>query len=417
MLDPYAEVQSTILRNGLTVHAIHRPRHPWEAVGFIVHSGAECDPIGLEGLSHFVEHLVSKNTNMSKEKMHALFEDCGGTINLGATAYSYTCYNFFVPTNKTILAKAFSLFGHMLLSATLKKSIERERQIIIGEFHRHYPIRPKYNLDMRERKMLYSGYWLERSVRPLGNPESVAQITQKNLQSYYDEHYTPANISIIGVGGMRLSELTKLLSESPFATDKNGFRTPLPTPIINITPPLETRYVFESSKYMSTPIEVGAYRSVAKIPGSTNRYAISIMQRMLNEVLNEKVREQNGWAYAINASRCDFRYFHEFSIDCKGLMLKAIDKIDDVIKTCIASMADRKYLFKQTKRQALAHIFMADLADKDICDEALRDLGKYQKIISLKEISDNVECLTMINIKDVIRWLQPKQRWTLIVRP
>lgn len=417
MWDPYAEFQSATLPNGLTVHAAHWPGRPWEAMGFLVHSGAEYDPIGLEGLSHFIEHVVSENTNVSKKEMETFFKHCGGKVCLGTTGYPSTHYRFFVPTDSAILAKAFSMFGHMLLSAKLEKFIERERRVIIGEFHRHYPVKFKLDLDVREYKALYAGYWLERFVRPLGHPESVTRITQSELQSHYDTHYTPANMSIVGVGGMQLTELVELLSESPFATSKKGVRTPLPTPATDVAPPSETRHVFELSKHITDPIEVGAYRSVAKIPGNINGRVVRIVNEMFNEVFFEEVREQRAWAYAINSSRHNFRHFYEFSINCDTLALKAINEVEGVIEACMASMADREDLFEQIKRRALASQFMTDLTGRGICDGALDDLAKDQRIISLKEIGEDLEHATMSDVKGVLQWLRPDRRWTLITKP
>lgn len=417
MWDPFAEFQSATLPNGLTVHAAHWPGRPWEDMGFLIHSGAEYDPVGLEGLSHFIEHVVSENTNVSMKEMEAFFEDCGGMVNLGTTGYPDTHYRFFVPTDKAVLARAFSMFGHMLLSAKLEKFVERERQVIIGEFHHHYPVKFTLDLDVREHKALYAGYWLERFVLPLGNPESVGRITQSELQSHYDTHYTPANMSIVGVGGMQLSELVELLSESPFAISKKGVRTPLPTPATDFALPSETRHIFEVSKHVTVPIEVGAYRSVAKIPGNINRQVIRIMEEMFNVVLFEEVRERRGWAYDINSSRHNFRHFYEFLINCGALALKAIDDIEEVIEVCIASMADREDLFEQAKRRALARNFMIDPTGEGICNGALDDLAEDQRIISLAEIGDDLEGVTMTDVRNALQWLRPERRWTLITRP
>ncbi len=417
MWDPYAEFQSVTLPNGLAVHAAHWPERPWEAMGFLIHSGAEYDPVGLEGLSHFVEHLVSENTNVSKKDINAFFEDCGGVVNLGTTGYPCTNYRFFVPTDKTVLTRAFSMFGHMLLSAKLEKFIERDRQVIVGEFHRHYPIKFQLDLDVRERKILYAGYWLERFALPLGTPESVGRIMQSDLQSHYDTHYTPANISVVGVGGMTLSELVELLSESPFATNKKGVRTPVPNPVIDVAPPSETRYVFDVSKHITMPIEVGAYRSVAKIPGNVNARAIRIICEMFDEVLNEEVRERRAWAYSINSSRYNFRHFHEFSINCGALALKALDEIEEVVEVCIASMGDREDLFEQVKRRALVSNFLIDTTGKGICDGALDHLAGDQRIISLAEYGNDIGRVTMSDVRTLLQWLRSERRWTLIMQP
>jgi zinc protease len=417
MWDPYAEFQSATLPNGLTVHAAHWPGRPWETMGFLIHSGAEQDPLGLEGLAHFVEHVVSENTTVSLKDMRATFKDCGGSVSLGMTGHPYTRYRFMVPTDKATLKRALSIFGHMLLSAELTQSIQRERQVIISEFHRKFPFKFQFDLATREIKALYAGYWLERFVQPLGNPESVNRITQSHLQSYYDTHYTPANMSIVAVGGMQMSEIMELLSESPFAVRKEGVRTPLAVPVIEVAKPVETRYVFNLSKHMTAPPKVGAYNSVATIPGTINESVIRILGEMLNDELNEEVRERRAWAYAIGSSRYNHRHFHRFSIHSRGLALKALDEIEAVIDACIVSMAERNDLFEQVKRRTLARNFMFDATGQGICNNSLDDLANSQRIISLQEIAGDLERVTIDDIRATLGWLRPEQRWTLISRP
>jgi len=417
MWDPYAEFQSTTLPNGLSVYAAYWEGRPWETIGFLIHSGAEQDPIGLEGLAHFVEHTVSRNTIVSQNELRAFFENCGGAISLGTTGYPYTRYGLFVPADTAILAKAFSIFGHMLFSARIEESIEYEREVIIGEFHEHYRTTLNLDLTIREHKALFTGYWLERFVRPLGNPKSVGQITKEQLQSYYDTHYTPANMSIVCVGGMTLTELVKLLSESPFVVSKKGVRTPLPTPTIDVLPPLETRHVVNMSEHITGPVEVGTYYSAAKIPGNINGRVVRILEKMLNEVFEEEVRERLALTYNIQSSRHNFRYFYGFSINCSAFKLTAIDNIEEIVNFCIASLKDREDLFKRVKRHALTQNFMIDPTGRSICEGALDDLIEGQRIISLEEIGNDLERVTMDDVVGLLRWLRPEQRWTLIMRP
>lgn len=334
MWDPYGEFQSATLSNGLTIHAVHWPERPWEAVGFLIYSGAEQDPVGLEGLAHFIEHLVSKNASISQKEIEAFFEESGGSINTGSTSYGCTHYEFFVPTDRAVVSKAFSLFGQMLLASKMERFIERERQVIIGEFHRSYPLKWKVDLEMRERRALYKGRWLERFITPIGTPESVGRITQADIQTHYDAHYTPANISLVCVGGMKLDEIVQLLSESSLSVNKQGARTPLPAYVEDIDPPLETHYIFEVSKHISTadPVAVGSYRSVAVIPGNVNT-ALRILKNMLNEVLDDEVRQSRAWAYDIRNVFCNFHHFHEFAINCGALKLESLDTIDEVVET------------------------------------------------------------------------------------
>lgn len=417
MWDPYAEFQSTTLPNGLTIHAAYWPGRLWETVGVLIHSGAEHDPVGLEGISHFVEHLVAENGDVSKKSIIALFDDCGGMVNLGSTRDADTRFRFSVPIDATILAKAFSIFGHMLLAARLEKSVEKERQIIFGEFHRRYPFNIKFEFDRREHRALYTGCWLDRLVCPLGDLESVGRITQGELQSHYDTHYTPANMSIVCVGGMQLPEIIKLLSESPFAMRKEGVRTPLPIPVIDVTPPSETRCVIKASEYVDPAIEIGIYRSVVKIPGNINSQVIRVAKNILNNVLNEEVREKRAWAYAIGSSRTNFRHFYSLSIGCDGIALEALDQIEKVIEICIASIGNREDLFEQIKRSILMSEFMFDPTGSSVRDGALHDLAYHQRIVPLSETSDDLKRVTMNDVQNLLPWLQQERRWTCLLRP
>ncbi|MBP6881662.1 MAG: insulinase family protein [Candidatus Pacebacteria bacterium] len=415
--DPYADFQSVVLPNGLTVHTAHWPDRPWQAMGFLIHSGAEQDSVGLEGTAHFVEHLTSANAMVGQVELRRLFEEGGGWINLGETSYFSTMYRFFVPANKEKLAHAFSLTGHMLLDARLEKLIERERQVIVGEYKQSFPLEFRYDLLKHEHEVVYQGYWLERFARPLGDLGSIARITQSDLQSYYDAHYTPTNMSVVGVGGMELSQLVELLEKSPFGHTKEGARTPLPTPVAKFGPLSETRHVIEVSKYVSVPVASGSYRSVAKIPGTVKEQAVRILDIMLETILSEEVREKRAWTYDIDCSRYNFRHFYEFIISCPALATEALGDIESVIADCISKVGEREDLFEQTMQKVLARIHMTDETGAGVCRGALNDLSVFQWIVPLAGIEFALRQVTMDNVREALSYLQPERRWTFIMHP
>jgi predicted Zn-dependent peptidase len=415
MWDPYAEFETGVLPNGLTVHAAYWPGRPWEAMGFLIHSGAEHDPVGLEGTAHFVEHLISENTILTKKCIKDFFDDCGGSVSLGSTGYPQTQYSFFAPITKSIFTKAISIFGHMLFSASLEKCIERERQVILSEFNREFFIKDKLDLLIRKHKALYANCWLERFVKPFGNPIAIEQIQQDDLRMYYDQHYTPANMSIVGVGGMTLAEIVDIISESPLAINKAGTRTPLPCFVTNILPPSENRYIFKAPAEMA--LTDGSFASAGIVSGNIKTQTLEIFKHMFNEVLNDEVREKQGWAYSIRSEYFNLRHFYEFGIICDSFASKALDDIENVVEKCIDSMSDHEKLFKQVKQRTLAGDLMSDLKGRDVRNGALKDLARYQRIISLTEYAQEVEKITMDDIRELLYWLRPERRWTLLVQP
>jgi len=138
-----------VLPNSLTVYAAYWPGRPM-SMEFLVHAGAQNDPIGLEGVAHFVEHLVSRNAIIPRNDMMEFFEENGGTADFGATGYPHTYFQLFLPTNEYVIKRALLMFGQMLFSCELNDFIENQRQVIVGEFHQKSPDATRLSLSMRE---------------------------------------------------------------------------------------------------------------------------------------------------------------------------------------------------------------------------------------------------------------------------
>lgn len=415
--DPYAEFEKEVLPNGLSVYTAHWPNRPWEAMGFLIHSGAEQDPVGLEGLAHFVEHLTFDNAKISRRELTDFFENCGGRTNYGCTSHYDTSYKFFVPAEKELLSSALSHFGDALLSARFKKAIERERQIIINEFHQRYPVKVDIDMLTRKNKAIFSGYWLERIVRPFGNLESIARISEHDLQLFYDAHYAPRNMSVVAVGGLTAKEIAELLAESHFGAEKTGERTPLPTPVSSMAIPSENRHVIEMSKHITSEMKVAYYQSYAAIPGSINTGTLRLLCDMFDEVLFDEIREQRAWTYHVDCSFGDYRYFYELNIDCRKFDVMAINDIENLIEICIASMNDREDLLEKVKRAFIKRQSLVDINGRNLCNNALGDIATSHRIITLREWLGSIEQVTMSDIREALKWIRPEHRWTCIAKP
>ena len=415
MFDPYKNFDSIVTPNGLTVYVSHLPECSWESVGFLIHSGAEQDPVGLEGTAHFVEHLVSENASIPKEDLESFFRNKGGNINLGSTGNNGTQYSFFLPFNKDGLHQAFGIIGKMLLFTKLTRCVERERQVIIEEFHREYPSKLSLSMkrELRKRKALYSGFWLERLTTSLGTPESIKKITERDLQGYYDKHYTPTNMSIVCVGGMTLSEVVEMLSHSPFAEKKNGERTPNPIPLTDLAPPTETQY---RSKVISTLRGVftntSIYESVAKVPISGNLSTIGLVQEMLRRSLNEEIRERRAWTYHIGVMHQNHRHFFEFGIYCKALARRAVNDIDAVVEDCILGLQSKEDALENEKRYFLNKNTMVDISGRELVMLTLYMLAKHHRIRTITETNEDIRRVTMDDVRETLLWLTPERRWT-----
>ena len=419
MWDPYSEFETTTLSNGLTIHAAQWPGRPWETLGFLVHSGAEQDPVGFEGTAHYVEHLIGENAPMEKQRVKDFFGQYGGAVEFGKTGWYSTEYKFWIPTDPDIVCQALSIFGPALLSARLTRSVEHQKKVITREFRQYFPHDMLFELDMREHRALYQGYWLSRSVRPLGYPEALARITVDELQSYYDAHYVPRNMSVVAVGGLTLAELVGYFSNSPFAVEKPGLRIPLPVPATDIAPPRETRYVFKLSEHVSTkvPFENASYRSVAALPTGRPTWAVTILQDMLNEMLYGEVRGKRGATYHLGSSFSNARHFYEFVISSGSLQSEMLAEAEAAIESSIATLGDQEDLFAKVRQAVSMRQGMIDPNARGLCDDAINDIIHHERIRCLDEERREVQSLTFDDVRCLLPWLRPERRWTMISEP
>jgi len=419
MWDPYAEFEKVTLSNGLDVHALHWPGRPWEAMGFLVMSGADQDPVGLEGLAHFVEHLVSENVGITRKDLEASFRERGGYAELGTTNFNGTHYEFFSPVSKEAMKKALDHFGRMLLFSRIENCIDRERQVILEEFHRTYNF--KYELEMMwaRNQAIFKGYFLERYLMPLGDPSSIERIFQPNLQGFYDRHYVPANMSVVAVGGLAIGELIELLEESPFAAGKPGVKSGIPQKVTALAKPENNRYLVDLTerRMFDRQANSAEYCSAALLPGDISQSAINIFAAMLNETLFSEIRDRLAWTYQIYFDFKDLRSFTKTMIYCQSFRSDAADRIEQEIDVCVRSQRFKKEHFERNRQSEIAKKEMYDATSMKIVNECLDDLGVCRRIVTIKEMIQDLQAVTMDDIVRITELLAPDWRWTGMVKP
>ncbi len=419
MWDPYAGFETTVMPNGLTVHVAHWPDRPWSAVGFVVHSGARVDPIGLEGTAHFVEHLVSRNGNMLYGDVEKFFDRIGGSCMLGVTNFKSTSYSFFAPSDSDNLKKAFRYFGNMLLDLRLERFIEEQRKVILSEFHRKFPIPAQMDLRWRERKTVFYGTWLERFLSPLGEPGSISRISEMDLQNYYDWHYTPANMSVVCVGGLGSQEVLKYLENSPFSLMKTGKRSIIPEPQSDFHVPSENRYVVEMHKIAKTevPMERASYSSVVVVPGTIDWPILTVFRNMVDRLLFDEIRERRGWTYSVGLNNYNHQAFREATISCSGIPLEALDRIEAVIESCLESIPDMSDLFSETVHRLVSDIHDLDMTGRALRDNVMNQLQTDHLFTTSTEDNHRISLVTLEDIREVMKWFAPHRRRTVLTVP
>ncbi len=416
MYDPYAAFTKCILPNGLEVHSMSWDR-PWIRMEIVVHSGAREDQVTMPGLAHFVEHCVSQNIpDRTHDWVKQFIESVGGRAEYGSTSYLSTQYKFAVPADLPTFREVVSIFGSMLLEARLEKDIDRERKVIYCEFNQGYPFLKKLEWDMAIRRSLFKGHRLETYNRPLGRPEGFFSAMETDLQGFYDEHYTPANISLVILGGLTTKEVIAELEQSPFGKKKEGRRNPIPPMFNQFAIPMEQSRTVKMSDHVNFKVDQTGYRAVWAWPLDFPQQARRVFNLVLGKILFDEVREKRGLAYSIGINLQDWQDVCEYQI-VGQISPEATPYINDLVRKCISMVSSRHDLFDRNLESCIKQCLMIDHSGADLCGESAEELIGHHRIIPMQEVWDNLHKVTFDQMEEAVKFLNPEQQYTFIAHP
>jgi predicted Zn-dependent peptidase len=285
------EVHADILPNGLTVVTEPMPHVRSAAVGIWLRNGSRAEPAELNGISHFIEHMVFKGTeNRTAEEIARASDRIGGMLD-AFTAKEMTCFQMRVLDEH--LPRGFDLLSDLVLRPLFAaEEIEREKSVILEEISMVQD-NPEDLVHENLTQNFWPGHPLSRPI--LGTPGTVRAFTRDGLQVWFQRRYTPENLLITAAGNLTHQQVMDL-AEAAFGAQPRGnglpgSTTPQPAPHIA----LRTKHELE---------QVHICLGVPAFPlPDPRRFAVSIMNIVLGTGMSSRlfqnIREKQGLAYAV----------------------------------------------------------------------------------------------------------------------
>jgi len=196
------------LPNGLTIVAEQMPvdavnLNVWVNVGSAVESDS------INGMAHFLEHMVFKGTpRLNSGEFERLIEDCGAVTN-AATSHDYTHYYI------TTAPKDFAQLAPLQLDVVLNPLIpddafERERLVVLEEIRRSEdsPRRRTF------RRALETSFDYLPYRRPVLGPTAVIEsLTSQQMRDFHSTWYQPKTMTAVAVGNLPVDELIETVAQ------------------------------------------------------------------------------------------------------------------------------------------------------------------------------------------------------------
>ena len=196
------------LPSGLRVITVPMPNLESATVTVWVKTGSRNEEKRINGISHFLEHMVFKGSvkRPTAKEISSAVDSIGGEFNAG-TSKDWT--NFYIKTGVNNLETAFDVLSDMVLRPLLREEeIEREKGTIIQEIAM-YEDTPMAKIGEVFENLTFAGNSL--SWDTAGSADSVQRIVKSDFLRYRKMHYYPENMLISIAGGTSETKALELV--------------------------------------------------------------------------------------------------------------------------------------------------------------------------------------------------------------
>jgi predicted Zn-dependent peptidase len=298
-MDAPHKVQKEVFPNGLVVITEPMEHVHSVSVGIWLRSGSRREPAELNGISHFIEHMVFKGTNRrSAEDIAREVDSVGGMLD-AFTSKEMVCFNTKVLDEH--LAKVFDVIADMVLEPKFAQDeIEREKSVILEEIRM-----TQDNPEDLVHELFTQNFWYPHPLgKPiLGTPDTVGAFSRDTLRSWFHERYSPNNLVITAAGHLNHAQLLDLVAERFAGRPAGNAWTPESVPVAAPHITMRTKHELE---------QVHLCVGVSALPMTDRRrFAVSVLNNILgggmSSRLFQNIRERKGLAYSIFSELNSYR--------------------------------------------------------------------------------------------------------------
>ena len=322
---PLETWEISTLANGLRIVTTPMPSTQAVSVNIFVGVGSRSEPARLNGITHFLEHMVFKGTERRPDAILIAqeIEGAGGTLN-AYTNKEFTCYWNIVPYDR--FETALDVAADMLLNSKLEQSeIERECPVVQQELKRNHD-----NPGAWAGRLIGTAVYGEQpSGWDVGGPvELIPTWSRPDFIEHIGEWYKPSNI-VLSVAGNVTHQQVVQLATPLFSGMQDGALpsiVPYDGSVTGQRVVTDSRAIDQCTMYLGRPI-FGR--------DDPDRFAIRIMNDVLGAGMSSRlfreVRERRGLAYSIGSG---YGYLADAGVFTISAGVNR-DKLRETISVCL----------------------------------------------------------------------------------
>ena len=387
------------LNNGIRVVMEEIPYVNSVSIGVLVNNGSIKEKDDLNGISHFIEHMLFKGTsNRSAKELAESIDDVGGQIN-AFTGTEYTC--FYVRVLDKHLPIAIDVLSDMLNNSTFgEKDIEKEKGVIIEEINMYLDSPEDIVYDILSETMFEN---TSLALPILGTYETVSNLDRDTIMNYYKRHYTTENIVISIVGNFQYRETIAMLNECFYKTSpiemglNDGMMEDIPEISQNIG------YKLKDTEQLNLCVGMEGVKR-----GSDDIYPLLVMNNTfggsMSSRLFQRLREEMGLVYSVYSHPTSFENIGAFTVYA-GLSVNQILNVAKLVNEDIEDLKDNlitDYELFRSKEQLKGNYILG----MESTSNRMFEIGKSElllnKVLSPEDILNKIDKVQMVDIERVV---------------
>jgi predicted Zn-dependent peptidase len=391
-------VEKSELANGLVVVTDSMPHVRSVAVGIWLRHGSRREPAELNGISHFIEHMLFKGTERrSAEELAREADRIGGMLD-AFTSKEMVCVNTRVLDEH--LPEAFDILSDMVSSPRFpQEEIAREKSVISEEIKMAHD-----NPEDLIHEMFSQNFWDKKHAlgRPiLGTKATVGRFQRKTLQEWFTRWYAPNQIVITAAGNVTHAQMMEL-ADKHFAGRKRS-----------VGGPAEGKPTARPKITIRRKPDLGQVHICLGVPAfavaDDRRYAVSILNNLLgggmSSRLFQNIRERQGLAYAVFSEINTYKDAGVFSV----YGATALEKTPKLVKSVIAEFHELtdNLVTNEELQRAKDHIKGALLMSLESTSARMSQMARqylyYGRFLTADEMIAQLNAVTREDVREVAR--------------
>ena len=386
------EIKLSKLANGLRVATVERPEIETVSLGIWINTGSAYENKDINGVSHFVEHMVFKGTKSRNAlQISEDIENVGGQTN-AYTSREFTV--FYAKMLKNDVKLAIDVLSELVMSPTFDaEEMAKEKEVVVQEIKQTNDDPSDIVFDYFQ-STAYADQALGMSI--LGPAEKVRSFDADKLREYMRHNYAAENIVVAAVGNLRHVDFVKMVEErmgglqphTDFVADKQ---------IYTGGKFIKTRDTEQAQVLLG--FEGVRYHDPLYYPTSV---LSMILGGSMSSRLFQEIREKRGLVYSVYSYTNTHKQTGLFGIYA-GLNQEEIKNYLPVVADEVKKITDEYVTDKELSRvkvQLKASMLMALESSSSTAEIIARQQLIHNRFIPVSEI---VEKIDAINKEDILQ--------------